>query len=487
MLFNSYIFVMLFLPFALLGYYILNRIKKYQAGMLFLLAVSLLFVGYMNVLYLPILLASILCNYGIYILLKKQDKILIRKLVLAFGVFFNVALLFVFKYYDFFAENVNNIFKSNIPLLELLLPLGISFYTFQQLTFLIDCYRDNTIRVNFLEYALYISFFPQFIQGPIALQSEIIPQLRDKANKNFQCEAFARGMYVFAMGIGKKVLLADTLSKVVNAGYDNIDKLNSPSAILVILAYTLQIYFDFSGYCDMALGLGEMFQIRIPINFNLPYKSTSIDEFWDRWHITLTRFFTRYVYIPLGGSRKGKIRTYLNILIIFFLSGLWHGAAVTFIVWGLLHGVAMVVSRFLKQMKIKIPKALGWICTFIFVNVAWVFFRADTLERACDLFKKVIFGGFGSITKELYESIDKIVEISIVERLDIFGFGDIVPGYYLIILIIILIPACVFMKNTQEKMGRLKFNLREIIVTAVILFVSIISFSGISEFIYFNF
>ncbi len=486
MLFHSYIFVMLFLPIALLGYYLLNRFKQYHIRNVFLLIMSLWFISYLDVRYLLAVLVSMIGNFGIYLLLKRQEAKNKRKTTLALGLSFNLVLLLVFKYSDFVLENINTIFHSDFPLWNLLLPLGISFYTFKQITFLMDCYRDETIRVSFLEYALYITFFPQFIQGPITLQGEMVPQFRMK-QKAFQCESFARGIYAFTMGLGKKVLIADTLSKVVAAGYDDVTLLNSPSAILLILSYTLQIYFDFSGYCDMALGLGTLFQIHIPINFNSPYKAVSIDDFWDRWHMTLTRFFTRYVYFPLGGSRKGRARTYLNILIIFFLSGLWHGAAYTFIIWGLLHGLAKMICRVFKQVKITIPKIVGWCITFIFVNVAWVFFRAESLKQAGFLLKQAVSGGFGPIEKEMYEAIDKMVEVSLIERMDVIGLGRMIPGYYLIAFIVILVFACVFMRNTQEKMQNLKFNLREMITTTIILFISLISLSGITEYIYFNF
>lgn len=334
MLFNSYIFILLFLPLTVIGYYWLNQKNKYSAGMFWLVMMSCIFCGYLDIRYLLALLFSLGGNYGILCLMKRNPIEKVSRRWLAIGITGNILFLLYFKYANFFLENISLLTGREFSALKLFMPLGISFYTFQQITCLVDCHRDKTLQPSFLEYAVYVSFFPQFIQGPIMLIGEMLPNLRDEKKKQWNDEAFAVGMYAFALGLGKKVLLADTLAQTVNVGYKEVWQLNSLSAIVTILAYTLQIYFDFSGYCDMAVGLGKMFQLEIPINFHSPYKAVSIVDFWDRWHITLTRFFTRYVYIPLGGSREGHVRTYANVFLIFLLSGLWHGAAWTFVYWG---------------------------------------------------------------------------------------------------------------------------------------------------------
>lgn len=487
MLFNSYIFIFLMLPVTLIGYYFLNHIKQYKAGLCFLLGMSFWFIGYMNWMYLLILLPSILVNY--YVTWKmhsiKDNKR--KKILLIIGILLNLLLLFVFKYYDFFLENANRIFVTDFSLLQIFLPLGISFYTFKQITYLVDCYRNPDISYDLLSYATYVSFFPQFIQGPIVLQGEMIPQFFDKDKKIFSYDEFAKGLYLFSIGLGKKVLLADNLAKIVNSGYGNIEELNSPSAILTMFAYTLQIYFDFSGYCDMAIGISQMFRIDLPINFDSPYKATSIDEFWDRWHITLTRFFTRYVYIPLGGSRKGMFRTYINVFLIFLLSGIWHGAAWTFILWGVLHGVAMLVSRTVRLLKIQIPKVIGLITTFLFVNVAWVFFRADTIQDAFLLLRKMVTGGFGSIDSEINESISKVLEVSLLERVDVLDIFERLPGIYSILFVSILTFICLFTRNSITRQKQMKLTVFYGVLTIILLFYCILSLSGISEFIYFNF
>lgn len=232
---------------------------------------------------------------------------------------------------DFFIENINSIFNASFELKNLLLPLGISFFTFQQLSFVIDNYKENIKEYSFRQYALFVVFFPQLIAGPIVLNNETIPQFEDKDKKKLSYENFAKGLMAFAFGLAKKVLIADSLENIVNYGFYNISGLGATNAIFVMLSYTMQIYFDFSGYCDMATGIAKMFNIDLPINFNSTYKSLSVTEFWKRWHITLSKFLRTYIYFPLGGNRKGTIRTYINLFIVFLVSGLWHGANYTFI------------------------------------------------------------------------------------------------------------------------------------------------------------
>ena len=334
MLFNSYIFVLLFLPACLAGYYLFHHIGKHRLAQCYLLAMSLWFYGYFNVKYLSVILTSIAVNYLMYSLLERDFGRKLRKAVLLAAVAFNIGILFYFKYYDFFIGNINSLFHTDFNLKALLLPLGISFFTFQQLSFVIDAYHGQVPGYGLLEYMLFVTYFPQLIAGPIVTHDELVPQFKDKSRWKVDWRNFCCGLYIFAMGMAKKVLLADTFGKAVNWGFGNIDSLDSINAFLVMLSYTFQIYFDFSGYCDMAVGIGKMMNIDFPVNFNSPYKALTITDFWDRWHITLTRFFTKYVYIPLGGNRKGKCRTYLNMMAVFLLSGIWHGANWTFILWG---------------------------------------------------------------------------------------------------------------------------------------------------------
>ena len=234
-----------------------------------------------------------------------------------FAVAVNLGIIGYFKYMDFFIENVNAVAGTDWPLKHIMLPLGISFFTFQQISFIVDTYRGQVPRYDFLTYACYVTFFPQLVAGPIVTHDELVPQLLDTSKKKIDWDNMAKGFYIFAMGLGKKVLIADVFGGAVNLGYGNIATLQATNAIVVMFAYSIQLYFDFSGYCDMAIGLGKMLNIDLPLNFDSPYKSLNLADFWNRWHMTLGRFFTRYVYIPLGGNRKGNMRTYFNIFIVF--------------------------------------------------------------------------------------------------------------------------------------------------------------------------
>lgn len=333
MLFNSYIFCLALLPIALFGWYQLKA-RNMQAALFWLLGASLIFYGYSSFRNLCLLCVSIIINYAFARLMTRNQKW--KKLLLIVGLCMNLGILFFFKYLGFTVSIVQQIAALPVDtemLAQIVLPLGISFYTFQQLSYLVDVYRGETEVYSLLEYSLFVSFFAQLIAGPIALHDEVIPQLRRKI-RQIDWNWMADGMYAFSIGMAKKVLIADKLSGLVGVGYGDVATLSTTDAWIVMLAYTLQIYFDFSGYCDMAWGIGKLFHIELPINFYSPYRATSITEFWERWHITLTRFFRKYVYIPLGGNRKGKYRQYMNILIVFLLSGLWHGANWTFIFWG---------------------------------------------------------------------------------------------------------------------------------------------------------
>ena len=493
MLFNSYIFILLYLPLVLIGYFGLNHFKQYKLAMVFLVGMSCWFCGYQNIYYLIILLASIAVNYLIYhwiTRVKREPKMKttdVRKMLLVIGILMNVGLLFICKYYDFFIANLNVAFKTNMPFLEVLLPLGISFYTFAQIAFLVDSYRGECNDYSLLEYTTYVTFFPKLIQGPIAYHSELIPQFRDVQKKQINYANMSKGIYAFALGLAKKVLIADTLAKIVNVGYGEIGQLNSNSVILVMISYSLQIYFDFSGYCDMALGIARMLNMELPINFNSPYKAESISDFWDRWHMTLTRFFTKYIYIPLGGSRKGRIRTYVNVMIVFLVSGFWHGANWTFVLWGALNGLFIVAEKMMKYSEWKLPKFIKVAGAFVVTTFAWSIFRASSFGDLRLLWQQLFTGGIGSVFQPITEEILGLMEISVLYRV---GFGTVIsnyPGLFQAILIGLLLFACFFMSNTQEKVQKMKLTTGKLITVVGLLFWSIMSLAEISEFLYVNF
>lgn len=489
MLFNSYIFIFLFLPLVLLGYYGLNYLKQHKLALSFLTGMSMWFCGYMNPNYLLVLLISIFINFILIEVMSRTKGKLGRKSLLIAGLLWNIGELLYFKYFNFFVENINAIFKTDIAFLELILPLGISFYTFQQLSYVIDYYRGESEKYDLLEYTAYVTFFPKLIQGPIVYHHELIPQFRKEENRRLEYDNLSKGIYAFALGLAKKVLLADTLSKIVAIGYDNINELNVTSTLLVMICYSLQIYFDFSGYCDMASGIGYFFNIELPINFDSPYKAQSIIDFWSRWHMTLTRFFTKYVYIPLGGNRKGTIRTYINVIIVFLVSGFWHGANWSYILWGAMHGVLNVVERWkpVKTVLAKIPKTIRVIGTFTYVTFAWSLFRADSVEQAKRLWNRLFVTDWGAIYAPIAEVFNDMTEIKLLYRLGLSGVIASYPGLLLILFVVVALLACFFMKNVQDKVREMRFTNAKILVVVVLMVWSILSLSEVSEFLYVNF
>ena len=378
MLFPTFTFILGFLPITIIVYYLLSS-RHPGASRLWLVAASFVFYAWFNWSYSLILGGSLIMNWLFAGWLYKKRS----RLILTAGIICNVLLLGYFKYYDFFIDNVNAIFGTSFLLKHILLPLGISFFTFQQISFLQQVYSDTLERrYSFSSYALFVCFFPQLIAGPIVLPDEMMSQFEDDRCRQPQAANIASGLYIFSLGIAKKILLADNLAVIADAGFSDAAG-NFFTAWQSVLAYTFQIYMDFSGYCDMAVGIGLLFNIRLPQNFNSPYRSASITDFWRRWHITLGRFLMGSIYIPLGGNRCSKFRNCLNLLITFFVSGLWHGASWLFVLWGMLHGAALVIHRIWSKFLGKsMPRILAVILTFFFVMFAWIPFRAADMAHA---------------------------------------------------------------------------------------------------------
>lgn len=486
MLFNSYIFVFALLPCTLILFYTLLHFNRKNEALLLLSLSSFIFYAYNTPHYLFILLLSIGVNYVLSILLCRIKQPGKRKFCLTCGILFDVSLIFYFKYYDFFIENTNRFLGSSFEMRHIILPLGISFFTFQQISYLVDSYRGETKDYTFIEYVAFISFFPQLVAGPIVLHKEMIPQFR-KLSSKVDHASIAHGIYIFSMGMFKKVILADTLGLGVNWAWSHIELLSSLEIILVTFAYTFQIYFDFSGYCDMAIGIAKMFGLTLPQNFNSPYKATSIPDFWKRWHMTLTRFLTQYIYIPLGGNRKGKLRTYLNILLVFLISGIWHGANWTFILWGLLHGIAQVLSRIFHNVWNKLHSAFQWLCTFCFVNLMWMLFRAESIGQAASLLKRMVtmraFTVSGEFTSNFcIRELDSLLQLT--GPFYNFTIAHI-DGFYMWFLLFISLFLCLNTDTLHEKEFKPTFG--KAFISALLLFWSIITFEGVSAFLYFNF
>ena len=486
MLFNSYIFVLLFLPLCILGYFGLNGLGRYKLAQVYLLGMSFWFYGYASPQYLLVIIASIAANFSFYCALNRfslTNNVKVRKFILGTALLFNIGVLFYFKYTDFFIDTVNGLFRTSYNTLNIVLPLGISFFTFQQISFIVDTYRGEVPKYSFLHYASFVAFFPQLVAGPIVSHNELVPQFMDKEKKRIDWDYMATGICLFTYGLAKKVLLADTFGNAAAIGFSNISELNTTNAMISMLAYTMQIYFDFSGYCDMAVGIGRMLHIGLPINFNSPYKALDINEFWDRWHMTLTRFFTKYIYIPLGGSRKGTARTYLNIFIVFFLSGFWHGAGWNFIFWGVFHGIFCIITRHFKTYVDKIPAVIRWCVTFGFINVAWVFFSANTLRSGLSFIKKLLLFDFGAIDKKILNCF-RLPETAVLRNM--------VPGdglsYFVMAAVFVLAFILILgTRNAYEKMQSYKPTFSNLCTTTVLLVWCIFSFAGVSAFLYFNF
>lgn len=400
MLFNSPEFIFAFLPVAFLVYFGLNALRLNIIARAWLVGCNLFFYAWWTLDYLPLLLISMAFNYAVGSelgrMVRRERTRVSPKLVLAAGIAANLGALGYYKYADFALRNWDALTGQSHPALNILLPLAISFFTFQQIAYLVDSYRGETSEYNLLNYALFVSFFPQLIAGPIVHHSEMMTQFAARRNVILNKRNVLGGIIIFALGLFKKVVVADTFAGWADAGFDGAQTLDFFAAWGASLSYTFQLYFDFSGYCDMAYGAALMFNIRLPINFFSPYKALDIQDFWRRWHITLGRFLRDYVYIPLGGNRSGEFRTYQNLIVTFTLGGLWHGASWMFVIWGLMHGVALALHRGWKALGLRMPRPLAWIVTFLFVNTAWVFFRATDMASA----RRVLAGmvDVGSIT-----------------------------------------------------------------------------------------
>lgn len=487
MLFNSYIFILCFLPLCILGYFGLNRLRWKWVPRVFLLGMSLWFYGYFHPGYLVIILGSIAINYFAVWLMEKAHGNAFRKAVLIFAVFGNLALLFYYKYYDFFMENVNRAFSWNLPLVHVVLPLGISFFTFQQLSYVIDAYRGEVPQYGVLNYMCYVTYFPQLVAGPIVTHDEWIPQFLDESKKRFNWDSFTPGLYLFTMGLSKKVLLADMFGQAANWGFGNIPQLDSTNALMVMLAYTFQVYFDFSGYCDMAIGLGKMMNLELPVNFDSPYKACTITEFWQRWHKTLTRFFTKYVYIPMGGNRKGRGRTYLNVMVVFLISGLWHGANWTFLLWGCMHGIFSVITRHWKNQIEKVPRAINWVVTFLFLNLSWVFFRADSVSAGVDMIRQILAFDFGPVNTNILDVFNLLEVSSVAQWVFNINIHTVCPHLMTVVVYAGTMLAVLWAPNAYERMNKLRCGFMELLITVFFLVWSIFSLEGVSTFLYFNF
>ena len=506
MLFNSYIFICIFLPIALIGWYSLNHFKLYRLSGVFLCGMSLWFYAYFNVKYLLIIVSSIGINYLISYLIHLYDtrvkdngnSSIVKRTMLVCAVLVNLGIFFYFKYFDFFLENLNAITGSNFELRGILLPLGISFFTFQQLSFVIDRCKGKANHYNFIDYATFVTFFPQLIAGPIVLYDEMMPQFLNTENRRINLSNIEAGIKLFVIGLGKKVLLADVLAKPVGFGFAISEDLDMLAALAVMLLYAFEIYFDFSGYCDMAMGLAKLFNVDLPLNFNSPYKSITVKELWQRWHITLSRFFTTYVYIPLGGSRRGFRRMLINILIIFTLSGLWHGAAWTYVAWGVMNGILVIWDNlciigikgqnYKKPCKIYLPKWIGWFATFGFFLLSLCFFRSSSISEALMMIRHIFSFTWNG---KVFDVAFKLSAPEIYFLDEAFGLISQMSVYYMHLVVMILVLIMCFYiisrPNSVEIAANKDKPVKSSILLAILFVWCFVSLSQVSTFLYFNF
>jgi alginate O-acetyltransferase complex protein AlgI len=423
MLFNSFEFILAFLPITLIGFFFAGRFNK-TAGAIWLFAASLIFYGWWDVKYIWLLLGSIGFHFyvGQWIAATEGAK---RKYVLIFSIALDLAALIYFKYTDMFIRSWNDLSTSQIETLNIILPLGISFFTFTQIAYLVDTYENKVRETRHVHFGLFVTYFPHLIAGPVLHHKEMMPQFVQPSTYRVDWEKIAVGFSIFVLGLSKKVLIADNIAVFVPVGFTGLDKLELVTAWLGVLAYTFQLYFDFSGYSDMAVGLSLMFGIKLPINFYSPYKSTSISEFWRRWHMTLSRFLRDYLYIRLGGNRKGKTRRYLNLITTMFLGGLWHGAGWNFALWGLLHGAYLCIHEGWRASigkrlnNLKGYSKLSLMITFIAVVFAWVPFRATNLSDTF-LIWKAMLGLSGAALPDVYFNLSPML----TELITSLGFRE---------------------------------------------------------------
>jgi alginate O-acetyltransferase complex protein AlgI len=482
MIFSSYEFIFLFLPICFSIYFFLNLNQKKKYATIFLVTSSLFFYGWWNIIYVPLIIISVITNYFFGYLINRS--ILSNFFWLICGVVFNILLLGYFKYSDFFIQNINLLFNGNYSLLNLTLPLAISFFTFQQIAYLADSYKGEVNEHSFLNYFAFVTFFPQLIAGPIVHHKEMMPQFFSIENKKINYKNLYLGIFIFSIGLFKKVVIADTFALWATNGFDTLDKLYLFEAWITSLSYTFQLYFDFSGYTDMAIGIALLFNIRLPFNFNSPYKALSIRDFWKRWHITLSRFLRDYIYIPLGGNKKGNSRLYSNLLITFLIGGIWHGAGWTFLIWGLLHALAIIIHRIWVSIGITLNKYLSWFLTFNFINLSWIFFRAENWNDAIKVLKGMM-GFSGIMLPSFAENFKFLILFKKIEFGDIYWNFNSDSEIFLWIFMAFLI--CTLFKNSTQIINTQNKTNKKILFITFLFSISLMNFSKKMDFIYFNF
>ena len=482
MLFNSYEFIFIYLPITFFVYFALAKFRKTKLATGWLVFASIAFYGYWDISYVPLLMASICFNYFVGVKIEQTNR---KKQVLTFGIVCNLLLLGYFKYTDFFLTTLNDINVVQIfDLPHIILPLGISFFTFTQTAYLIDAYRGETKHYSFMTYCLFVTIFPHLIAGPIINHKDMIPQFSRLRNFVVNYRNISMGISLFTLGLFKKVMIADNLSPWVNEIFSKADTIHFVEAWCGAFGYTFQLYFDFSAYSEMAIGLGLLFNFRFPQNFDSPYQSTSIIDFWRHWHMTLGYWVKHYLYIPMGGNRLGEFKKMRNLFVSMFLIGLWHGAGWTFIIWGIMHGCMLMVNHQWRRLNLSMPKPIAWPLTFLCVTLAWVIFKAADLNEAMLMYTAMT-------------DIHQIVLPTVGSYAQVFGFmGDSISyeiwqihkalHNILLTLLGLFIAVCLF-PNPVKLMRWFKPNWKWFILTLLLLLLTLYHMNTFTEFLYFQF
>lgn len=487
MTFNSFVFILAFSPIFLILYFLLGRIHNSFCTVLIVVG-GVVFYAAAGWDTTAVLGFSVAVNYVLCLCISKTGR---KKSLLTLTIGFNVGLLLYFKYLNFSIDTINMMIGKSIPHQNLLLPLGISFFTFQQIMYAVSVEKGE-IDIGILDYLAYILYFPKLVMGPLVEPSEFLNQLHDSSRKSVDWSNIASGIKIFSLGLFKKTLLADTFAKAVTWGFANgvtttktIPTATAGDLFLVMLFYTFQIYFDFSGYSDMAVGISKMINIDLPMNFNSPYKAVSIRDFWKRWHISLTNFLTKYVYFPLGGSRKGPVRTYVNIIFVFLLSGIWHGANWTFILWGCIHGLLQVFERLFKTWLDKLSEVIRWAYTFLFVNILWLLFRADSIEIWREMLSTMFHFQNMAVSDGLIKAFELPESKFIFEKLHLAQANAEVRGLGMLTFVVSAFLICMVPDNNYRNIG--KTNVFNMFACAVAFIWAFLCLSSESVFVYFNF
>ncbi len=512
MVFNSFFFIFIFMPLVTAGWYLLNK-KSATAAEWFLIAMGLWFYGSFGIWYLIILMLSVLFNYGTGILVRGKNKG-----ILAAGIAVNLLFMCWFKYVtpalvSYAEAGELSVSTRAMSFLSVGLPIGFSFYTFSQISYLIDSFQGKIARDGFRRYVLYLTYFPKIIEGPITCYEEIAVQFRDPMKRRFDAEAFARGLSLFVFGLAKKLLIADVLAGVATFGIQSAWYLDTLAGILTMNCYALQLYYDFSGYCDMAMGISAMLGIALPLNFNAPFRAESFSEFWKRWHMTLTRFFTKYVYIPLGGSRRGTLRTAVNVMLVFLLSALWHGLGTTYLIWGLLSGAFVAAGSLwgkrkaskavkradadgksqsrensLSEKRNRIPRFIRRLKVYLLFILTLVFFAAPNTEYSLVILKNLFRPLYPGWLYRMAAKLD-VPEFWVINK----AVGVVTPSLQnpvllLELLAIVVIGLVLTQRRTAVQLAsELRLTGRNAVLVGILLVLCLCSMSGVSTYLYFKF